>query len=142
MLIFLQVRASVDDRLLRRSQPYRNKRIINMIQSTYFTGGVPLFARRFDHLFSRHCDSQGAMKTEVLYTMVALIATAVRFFISYASTSMPTYNVCRCTRPCLTSEMVKRNLLISQPVDTVMSMMAMSICSRTCGLNIQVNTTL
>jgi len=91
--MFLQVGVSVDDRLLKRSQPYRNKRIINVIHSTYFTGGVSSFARRFDHLFPRHRDGQGVMKTEVPYAMVALVATAVSFFISYASTLMPSYNV-------------------------------------------------
>jgi len=69
----------LDDRLLKRSQPYRNKRIINVIRNMYFTGGVSSFATRFDHLFPRFRDSQGAMKPEVPQPMVALVATAVRF---------------------------------------------------------------
>jgi len=72
-----RVGTSVDDRLLKRSQPYRNERIIKVIRSVYFTGGVTSFARRFDHLFPRYRDSQGVMKPEVPEAMVALVATAV-----------------------------------------------------------------
>ena len=67
----------LDDRLLKRSQPYRNERIIRVIRDMYFTGGVSSFARRFNNLFPCYCDRQGVMKPEVPDQMVALVATAV-----------------------------------------------------------------
>ncbi|KAN0118798.1 hypothetical protein V8E52_004909 [Russula decolorans] len=68
---------SMKDRLLRRSQPYRNERIINVIHNMYFTGGVSSFARRFNNMFVRFCDDQGAMIPVVPDAMVALVATEV-----------------------------------------------------------------
>ncbi|KAN0109460.1 hypothetical protein V8E52_009254 [Russula decolorans] len=68
---------SMKDRLLRRSQPYRNERIINVIHNMYFTGGVSSFARRFNNMFVRFRDDQGAMIPVVPDAMVALVATAV-----------------------------------------------------------------
>ena len=64
-----------------------------MIHSMYFTGGVSSFARRFDHKFPRYRDSQGVVKTEVPAAMVALVATAVRSFLSHVSTSVLICNV-------------------------------------------------
>ena len=96
--MFLQVGPTLKERLLRRTQPYRNKRIVNVIHNMYFTGGVHSFARRFDHLFPHYRDSQGVKKIEVPAQMVALVATAVRFFSSHASTSTLTCNVGVCCR--------------------------------------------
>jgi hypothetical protein len=48
----------------------------------FFTGGVSSFATRFDDLFPRYSDSQGVKKPAVPEQMVALVATAVRFFMS------------------------------------------------------------
>lgn len=86
--MFPQVGVSVNDRLLKRSQPYRNERIINVIRSVYFTGGASSFMRRFDHLFPRYRDGQGVMKTEVPDAMVALVATAVSILTYYASMTL------------------------------------------------------
>jgi hypothetical protein len=90
MLILHQDGASSNHRLLRRSQPYRNERIINTIREIYFTGGVASFATRFKHFFPRHRDSQGVTKTKVSDQMVALVATAVMNFTLHASMSMLT----------------------------------------------------
>ena len=75
------------DRLLKRSQPYRNQRIINVIRDVYFTGGVASFATRYHRLFPRYHDSQGVTKLEVPEPMLALVATAVIYFTSHPSTS-------------------------------------------------------
>ena len=83
MLIFYQVGEALHERLMKRSEPYRNPRIINVIHNMYFTGGVSSFATRFNHLFPRFQDSQGAMKAEVPQPMVALVATAVISLLSY-----------------------------------------------------------
>jgi hypothetical protein len=83
----------VNDRLLRRTQPYRNERIINVIHSVYFTGGASSFMRRFDHLFPRYRDGEGVMIPKVPDAMVALAATAVSTSMSYASTTLLTCSV-------------------------------------------------
>src|SRR5712691_9759319 len=74
-LMFIQ--GPSGDRLLKRSQPYRNQRIINVIRDVYFTGGVASFATRYHRLFPRYHDSQGVTKLEVPEPMLALVATAV-----------------------------------------------------------------
>lgn len=82
MLIFLQNSAGPENkRLLKRSQPYRNLRIIKVIRDVYFSGGVSSFAARFNDQFPQEPDSQGVMKTRVPEHMVALVATAVILFI-------------------------------------------------------------
>jgi hypothetical protein len=86
--MFYQVGASLNERLLKRSLPYRNQRIIKVIHDIYFTGGVSSFADRFDRLFPHHRNSEGIMKTEVPINMVALVATAVRSFMSHTSMSL------------------------------------------------------
>lgn len=88
--MFYQIGGSSGKRLLKRSQPYRNERIINVIRDMYFTGGVSSFAMRFDRFFPRYRDSQGVVRIEVPEAMVALVATAVRYFVYHASVSMLT----------------------------------------------------
>lgn len=79
--------------MLKRTQPYRNERIINVIRSVYFTGGASSFMRRFDHLFPRYRDSEGVMKVEVPDVMVALVATAVRTLMTHNSVASLTCNL-------------------------------------------------
>jgi hypothetical protein len=93
MLMFDQFGRSMKDRLLRRSQPYRNERIINVIRNMYFTGGVSSFARCFNNMFVRFHDDQGAMIPVVPDAMVALVATAVSSFPSHALMSKFTCNL-------------------------------------------------
>ena len=63
-----------------RSCPYRNQRIINVIQDLYFSGGHMSFAARFGTIFPscEHCDNQ--TRYEVPIPMVALVSTAVCFY--------------------------------------------------------------
>jgi len=86
--MFYQFGASLDERLLKCSQPYRNQQIVNAIRDVYFTGGVSSFAKRFDRLFPRHRNSEGIEKTKVPMQMLALVATAVSSLMSHASMSM------------------------------------------------------
>jgi len=76
--IYPIAKVEVNDRLLRRTQPYRNERIINVIHSVYFTGGASSFMRHFDHLFPRYRDGEGVMIPKVPDAMVALAATALK----------------------------------------------------------------
>ena len=80
-------------RILKHSHPYRNQRIIDVLQDVYFSGGQGSFTTHFDWFFPCHCDSQGAIKTEVPEPMVALVVIVVRFLISHALTSMLTWDV-------------------------------------------------
>ncbi|KAF8260805.1 hypothetical protein EI94DRAFT_1833669 [Lactarius quietus] len=63
--------------LVKRSQPYRNERIIAVIRELYFTGGSASFASRFGHLFPVHFGDNGRPSREVPVPMVALVATAL-----------------------------------------------------------------
>jgi hypothetical protein len=62
---------------VRRSQPYRNNRIITVIRDLYFTGGASSLATKYDHLFPIHEGDDGRASQEVPIPMVALVATAV-----------------------------------------------------------------
>ena len=62
---------------VRRSQPYRNDRIIAVIRDLYFSGGSTSFAARFEHLFPTYQGANGVVNREVPIPMVALVATAV-----------------------------------------------------------------
>jgi hypothetical protein len=57
-------------------RPYRNSRVIDIIQDLYFTGTNSL-ATQLVALFPESQDSSGATRHEVPITMVALVATAV-----------------------------------------------------------------
>ncbi|KAI9451374.1 hypothetical protein BJY52DRAFT_1191052 [Lactarius psammicola] len=63
--------------LVRRSQPYRNPRIIAVIRDLYFTGGSNSFASRFNHLFPTYQGNDGMVHQEVPIPMVSLVATAL-----------------------------------------------------------------
>lgn len=63
--------------LVRRSQPYRNARIISVIRDLYFTGGVTSFAKRFERFFPTFEGYDGVLVRMVPVPMVALVATAV-----------------------------------------------------------------
>jgi hypothetical protein len=63
---------------VRRTQPYRNDRIIRVIRDLYFMGGLTSFAKRFEPLFPTHLGLNGVVTCEVPIPMVALVATAVR----------------------------------------------------------------
>jgi len=69
--------------LVKRSQPYRNERIVAVIRELYFTGGSASFASRFGHLFPVHFGDNGQPSREVPVPMVALVATAVSLILSY-----------------------------------------------------------
>lgn len=72
-------------RLLRRTRPYRNPRIIQAIRDLYFSGGgTASFAARFSHLFPVFQDSDGKTNREVPIPMVALVATAVSPGLDFA----------------------------------------------------------
>ncbi|KAH9161634.1 hypothetical protein EDB89DRAFT_2080488 [Lactarius sanguifluus] len=65
------------NRLIMRSQPYRNSRIIRVIHDLFFTGGGSSFKARFDYLFTSKSGDNGQMVREVPIVMVALVATAL-----------------------------------------------------------------
>src|ERR1700761_2134398 len=72
---------AIGNGLVMRSKPYRNDRIISVIQELYFTdgpGGTASFATRFKHLFPTYQGPDGMVSYEVPVPMVALVATAVR----------------------------------------------------------------
>lgn len=66
-----------ENALVRRSQPYRNARIISVIRDLYFAGGPTSFAKRFERLFPTFEGRDGVMVRMVPVPMVALVATAV-----------------------------------------------------------------
>ncbi|KAN0132250.1 hypothetical protein V8E53_010016 [Lactarius tabidus] len=61
----------------KRTQPYRNDRIISVIQELYFTGGSGSFASRFDGWFPTYQGPNGDTCQEVPILMLALVATAL-----------------------------------------------------------------
>ena len=63
--------------LPKRTRPYRNIRIINVIRDMFFTGGTSSFANRFHSHFPIHQRKDGVVSREVPISMVALVATAV-----------------------------------------------------------------
>ncbi|KAH9016037.1 hypothetical protein EDB85DRAFT_2023050 [Lactarius pseudohatsudake] len=63
--------------MVRRSQPYRNDRIIAVVRDVYFTGGGTSFGAQFKHLFPTYQGADGKVNREVPISMVALVATAV-----------------------------------------------------------------
>jgi hypothetical protein len=66
-----------------RSRPYRNDRIIKVIQDLYFAGGSMSFASRFHRLFPVFRGSDAISRHEVPIAMVALVATAVSHPFKY-----------------------------------------------------------
>lgn len=62
---------------MRRSQPYRNDRIITVIRDLYFAGGASSLAAKYAHLFPFYEGDDGRSSWEVPVPMVALVATAV-----------------------------------------------------------------
>jgi len=62
--------------LVMRTRPYRNDRIITVIQDLFFRGGTTSFASRFDNLFTKYHDN-GSVSHEVPMAMVSLVATGV-----------------------------------------------------------------
>ncbi|KAH9022910.1 hypothetical protein EDB85DRAFT_2293098 [Lactarius pseudohatsudake] len=63
--------------MVRRSQPYRNDRIIAVVRDVYFTGGGTSFGAQFEHLFPTYQGADGKVNREVPISMVALVATAL-----------------------------------------------------------------
>jgi len=61
---------------VRRTQPYRNNRIIRVIQELFFSGGSSSFAAGHDNLFTTH-----GPEHEVPIPMVSLVATGVSWMI-------------------------------------------------------------
>jgi hypothetical protein len=68
----------VNARLVRRTRPYRNQRIIAVIHDLFFTGGVSSFAERFGSLFPKYRGPDEPPTREMPMSMVALVATGVR----------------------------------------------------------------
>ena len=68
-----------------RTQPYHNKRIIQLIRVLYFSGGSNSLSARFHHRFPTGFahDGYGVMECEVPIAMVALVATAVSTYLLY-----------------------------------------------------------
>lgn len=61
-----------------REKPYRNAKIISIVQTLYFNGGPSSFASRFRHLFpTSNCLDLDEKKPEVPIPMIALVGTAV-----------------------------------------------------------------
>jgi len=60
-----------------RTRPYRNPRIIRVIQDIYFAGGNDSFAYQHRVHFPMSENAEGVMVHEVPVAMVALAATAV-----------------------------------------------------------------
>jgi len=67
--------------LVRRSQPYRNDRIITVIRDLYFTGYPTSFAAKYEDHFPLHRGDDGRPCREVPIPMVALVATAVSLIL-------------------------------------------------------------
>ncbi|KAH9028796.1 hypothetical protein EDB84DRAFT_1562985 [Lactarius hengduanensis] len=65
------------DGIPRRARPYRNPRIISVIQDLYFSGGGTSLATRFEDHFPTHQAPNGDMVQEVPISMVALVATGL-----------------------------------------------------------------
>ncbi|KAH9049440.1 hypothetical protein EDB84DRAFT_1556283 [Lactarius hengduanensis] len=67
------------NRLVMQSQPYRNRRIIQVIHDLYFVGGSgnASFSIRFDQAFPRYTGDDGVTVREVPIPMVALVSTAL-----------------------------------------------------------------
>ncbi|KAH9039857.1 hypothetical protein EDB85DRAFT_1887262 [Lactarius pseudohatsudake] len=67
------------NRLVMQSQPYRNRRIIQVIHDLYFVGGSgnTSFSIRFDQAFPRYTGDDGVTVREVPIPMVALVSTAL-----------------------------------------------------------------
>lgn len=84
--------------LLLRSRPYRNDRIISVIRSLYFMGGVKSFASRFASRFPLHPGANGVLVREVPIAMVALVSTAVRqsHYVKYCTNFLSSCML-RCT---------------------------------------------
>ena len=66
--------------LPRRTQPYRNRRIITVLRDLFFAGGTASFAQRNHSLLPTYYNGGGAMLRQVPVPMVALVATAVSLF--------------------------------------------------------------
>ena len=62
---------------MRRSQPYRNDRIITIIRDLYFSGLPTTFAEKFEDHFPLHRGDDGQARREVPIPMVALVAMGV-----------------------------------------------------------------
>jgi hypothetical protein len=60
-----------------RKRPYRNDRIITILQDMYFSGGTKSFAARFEQMFKRFKEHDGTTSLEVPVPMLALVAMAV-----------------------------------------------------------------
>jgi hypothetical protein len=67
--------------VVKRSQPYRNERIITVIRDLYFTGYPMSFAVKYEDRFPLHRGDDGTASREVPIPMVALVATAVRLIL-------------------------------------------------------------
>lgn len=63
--------------LVKRSQPYRNARIISVIRDLFFAGGVSSFANRFERFFPTFEGHNGLQVRMVPVPMLALVGTAV-----------------------------------------------------------------
>ena len=63
--------------LLRRTQPYQNRRIITVLQDVFFSGGAVSFAQHYHSLFPTYYTGNGVMKRQVPIPMVALVMTIV-----------------------------------------------------------------
>jgi len=61
-----------------RTRPYRNARIIMVLQDLFFTGGATSFASRYDASFTRYHDDASVTR-EVPMAMVSLVATGVSY---------------------------------------------------------------
>lgn len=62
---------------MKRTQPYRNERIIQVIRDLYFMGGTTSFAARYASLFPVHRGLDGVSRREVPIPMLALVSTGV-----------------------------------------------------------------
>lgn len=60
-----------------RSKPYRNERIVEVLQSLFFVGGPLSYANRYAHKFPEVTGPDGVAAREVPICMVALVATAL-----------------------------------------------------------------
>ncbi|KAH9039640.1 hypothetical protein EDB85DRAFT_1887409 [Lactarius pseudohatsudake] len=61
----------------KRTHPYRNECIIEVIRELFFTGGKKSFSSHFNHLFPVYQGLDGTSSCEVPAPMVALVATAM-----------------------------------------------------------------
>jgi len=91
--------------------PYRNDRIITVIQELYFTGGSTSFVLRFDSHFPIH-NGTLAVTCEIPLPMVCLVATGVSLRLNVSSMLNSPFFL-SCMLPSISGRRVNKHTLTS-----------------------------